>query len=107
MLKMPRRPEMAKLVMLLPISSHDPSSVTRKKNESAKKSERVDAMMKREKGGRRSRWLRTEVTAERATKGVRSLKRSNAACRMMCERAYQSPRASLTIGNGAKTGMRR
>lgn len=35
-LKMPSRLQMAKLVMLLPISSHDPSSVTRKKKLSAR-----------------------------------------------------------------------
>lgn len=31
-LKRPRSEQMTKLVMLLPISSHEPSSVTRKKN---------------------------------------------------------------------------
>jgi hypothetical protein len=64
----------------LPISNHDPSSVTRKKKLMVRTSERVEAMIKREKGGRFSRWLRTVDTAERATKGVRSLKRRRAAC---------------------------
>lgn len=67
-------------LLVEPISSQDPESLTRKKKAMVRKSERVDAMMKREKRGRWSCLERILVNADRAMKGMRSLNKRSKAC---------------------------
>lgn len=73
-------------LLVEPISSQDPESLTRKKKAIVRKSDRVDAMMKREKRGRWSCFERMLVNAERAMKGMRSLNRRSKAWSMNEER---------------------